>query len=420
MTTENRQRSSGRRGRAGNSAQPPSDLQAEGSNDPQTQGTSNTARPEEPILPQSTEDSEASARERSAQLEREEAAIVRALEDIQREERITILRRRLDEAEQRRAAGFPSDQLSPDVALDPPHRSARGTSRTHSERDSSLSGGEATLKRRRKEEAQMSIVQPDTYKGKSRKTFTEFIRACEQVFETRPTQYRKDSARVLYARGFLRGDPQNAWYQHEKEHGKGQDTWEQFKDFLNARLRPAVLRHHDVGQAYRRARQGPEQRVTEFVTYLEELEAQLEPFTERQRCDQLLYGLRDELTQHVKQQLHEPSSYRELVDFVTKYEASLSKSKRKTEDRPKKWNKPDPRRTEDRNAGKGKDPPAAGNKDTAPERSEKADNPREGRRSPRSETICDYCKKIGHLEKDCRKKLRDEARRAAKGTAQST
>ena len=54
-------------------------------------------------------------------------------------------------------------------------------------------------------------------------------------------------------------------------------------EFLRDQVSDPVNRMLTAVQKYHDAKQGPKQRVQEFVSYLERLEAELDPFTETQR-----------------------------------------------------------------------------------------------------------------------------------------
>jgi hypothetical protein len=103
---------------------------------------------------------------------------------------------------------------------------------------SSGSSDDSTTHRERKKSKQIDVPKPELYYGKSRRELTEFTRACEQLFEAKPTRYDTEKRRVLCARGYLRGEPQDTWYRKE-DAGETQDyTWKQLKELLLNELLP--------------------------------------------------------------------------------------------------------------------------------------------------------------------------------------
>jgi len=259
----------------------------------------------------------------AAQLIEAETQLLAELELIQRRERVVMLQRRVAAAHTRRDdVGQPSEPISDQ---DEPRRHVTPrtpfSSRTRHRREDSESDTGSTIKRRKNNESKLRVTDPKPYSGKTHRELIEFLRGCEQLYDTRPHLYNQDSDRVLYARGLLRGDPQDAWYRRE-EMGKDRKhtTWAQFKDFLLDELKPAALRASDVTRKWKFARQNKDQSVSRFVAFMDELEGQMEPFTDAQRRNQLFHSLRPEISDALAERLVAPETRAELVEFAIKVE----------------------------------------------------------------------------------------------------
>ena len=72
-------------------------------------------------------------------------------------------------------------------------------------------------------------------------------------------------------------------------------TWSDYILFLDNLLLQPDTRRLLTSQRYESAKQGPKQSILSFVNYLEELEADLDPFTETQKRDNLFNKIRPEI-----------------------------------------------------------------------------------------------------------------------------
>ena len=79
---------------------------------------------------------------------------------------------------------------------------------------------------------------------------------------------------------YLKGEPADAYEREEQRLGKDCHTWEEFSKFLLDNVADPVNRMFTIAQQHHDALQGTGQKVMEFVTYLESLEAELDPYTE--------------------------------------------------------------------------------------------------------------------------------------------
>ena len=82
-------------------------------------------------------------------------------------------------------------------------------------------------------------------------------------------------------------------------------------------MKPATLRGIDVRRAYYSAAQGPNQRVHSFAKFLEELKDQMDPFTEKQRCKRLFFGLRESITDQILEKRGNLDNRNRLINLAT-------------------------------------------------------------------------------------------------------
>jgi len=199
---------------------------------------------------------------------------------------------------------------------------SRGRSR---ERYSSDSSG-SDEHRERKKSRYITTAKPELYRGRSRRELTEFVRASEQEFDAKTRLYETDESKVLYARGLLRDRPQDTWYRMRDAGETVGYTWAQFKEFLLNDLNPPIIRKTDASRRYKEARQRPHQSVKDLVTYIDDLETQLDPLPERYRCEHLLHALRPEIGNKLLENVNIPIIRSELVSAAIAIEATQKRS----------------------------------------------------------------------------------------------
>jgi hypothetical protein len=151
--------------------------------------------------------------------------------------------------------------------------------------------------RRRSSRSHPSHMNPEAYKGESQKELDNFIAACHRVFDYSPREYKKNRRRVTWAATFLRDTPADSWERKKKNTPDLLDTitWEEFQEFLQAlQKQPRARRNSAVGNFFEVKQQEGES-VVAFVSRLEKLEEQMDPFSETQLKDNLLHKLRPSL-----------------------------------------------------------------------------------------------------------------------------
>jgi predicted DNA-binding protein YlxM (UPF0122 family) len=140
-------------------------------------------------------------------------------------------------------------------------------------------------------------MNPEPYYGKSPKERREYIRTCERVFDYSPREYSTDRRKIVWAATFLKEDPAENWDRLRRQHPEKLDLmkWKDYIDFLDNLLLQPDARRMQRSKKYEEAKQGPRQSILLFVNYLEELESNLDLFSEVQLRDNLFNKIRPEL-----------------------------------------------------------------------------------------------------------------------------
>lgn len=226
----------------------------------------------------------------------------RRLASLEQKKELVLLSRKLVELEAEEAAGFPTN--------------ANVINEKISE--------ESYIRQEIIQESKLTVPFVKPYSGLNYAQYQTFVRACEHVFRTRPTTYRKEFDKVLYGIGALEGTPSTTWYRYEEKFGRLDMGWDAFKTFLLDDLFPPEIRLRDVHKKYREARQRTGQTVHSLIRYLEELEAQMVPVTEDHQMSTILGALHPWIEAQVSSRLESPKTKNELVQLALKIEATAS------------------------------------------------------------------------------------------------
>ena len=183
---------------------------------------------------------------------------------------------------------------------------------------------ETVIQKQILQESKLAVPFAKAYSGQTYAHYQSYIRACEHVFDTRPTTYRKEADRVLYGVGALEGIPSITWYRYAEIHGRLSISWGEFKKFLLDDLLPPFIRLRDVHKKYREAKQRPAQTVHGLVRYLEELEAQMVPVTEDHQMSTILGALHPWIEAQVSSRLESPKTKSELIQLALKVESTAA------------------------------------------------------------------------------------------------
>ena len=134
------------------------------------------------------------------------------------------------------------------------------------------------------------------YFGKTVREHREWTRDAQTAFRQAEAYFPNEGSKILFAMGFLRGDPKEMWHNYEETHPVHTLTWDDFKTFLLNRIENPVNRGLEAVQRYEDAHQLQSQTVQQFNAYLKGVKAQLSsPYTEPQRVAQFFAKIRPEL-----------------------------------------------------------------------------------------------------------------------------
>lgn len=144
----------------------------------------------------------------------------RRVASLEKEKELVLLNRKLAELEAEKAAGFPTNaSLVNEKTLEELH-----------------------IRQIIIQESKLTVPFVKPYSGLNYAQYQTFVRACEHVFRTRPTTYRKEVDKVLYGIGALEGTPSTTWYRYEEKFGWLDMGWDAFKTFLLDDLFPPEIR----------------------------------------------------------------------------------------------------------------------------------------------------------------------------------
>ncbi|KAI9881847.1 MAG: hypothetical protein M1823_006441, partial [Watsoniomyces obsoletus] len=177
-------------------------------------------------------------------------------------------------------------------------------------------------------ESKYAIPSPESFAGGSIADFRRFERSCEIVFDTRPTHYEDDRRKILFAPGYLRGAPSDAWARLQASDKQPIVEWTAFKDWLRNETQPDGMRKMEASRRFREASQQTRQRVAEFVTYLDGLEEDMEELAEHDRKDALLMWLRPEIKIKIMETLPPPTTRQQVADLAIQIEEARNQATR--------------------------------------------------------------------------------------------
>ncbi|KAI9881767.1 MAG: hypothetical protein M1823_006522, partial [Watsoniomyces obsoletus] len=134
--------------------------------------------------------------------EDEEQRLNQELEEVRRQRRIAALRKTLEEERRALAAG----EVPPAGEVLPERRPAEPRPRSDT-----LKIAIPTAKRSwtMADESKLRVVDPEPYRGRTQREFTDFIRRCERVFAIREVTYAADREKILLATSYLQGETQD-------------------------------------------------------------------------------------------------------------------------------------------------------------------------------------------------------------------
>jgi hypothetical protein len=142
--------------------------------------------------------------------------------------------------------------------------------------------------------------EPKVYKGKSVRELNDFLASVRATFRYQPQMFLTEYSKVAFAAQYLDEEPMKEWDSMcaDKEQEIAETmTFAQFDEFLRSLHADPVNRQRIAALSYNQARQRHGQSVRSFVTYLEELEHEMEPYTEAQKANHLLTKMHSDMRQ---------------------------------------------------------------------------------------------------------------------------
>jgi len=255
-------------------------------------------------------------------------------EDLELRERIRALETEVDMMRNRLTGKETDSSMHQD------NESAVVTTSLEKRRRDDSESSESRAKRRFTASA-IKPIKPERYTGKSYRSYKEYIRQCEKAYRMLPDVYEQDSAKVLYASQYIGGELADAFERFEETKGRDNITWEEFKEFLKDEQMNPVTHTTTLARRYDEAIQRPGQSVAQFVNYLDDLEAELEPYSDEHRRQHLLAKLSPEIRHALNNYQEIPSTRNGLIRLAIQLEANLPRQ------RPSKESKADNSRPAD-------------------------------------------------------------------------
>ena len=332
-------------------------------------------------------------------LEKERAEWLRRINVQKLKDEVRILRGQFE--------GCQTGDECPRVDVESPASQDNASSSSKHRRDEA----EDNLYPSKRSHGEVKVEKPDKYNGKSLRALKEYVRKCEIAFRLAPDRYSQDSTKVLYAIQFLTGEMVDAFVCFENLKGQDRISWDEYKTFLRDQLQDPVTRASTLGRRYNEAVQRPGQTVTQFVNYLDEIEAELEPYDDGHRRQHLLTKLSPELQYALNNYQNQPETRTGLIKLAIQLEANLTGRSRlagslsnEPQHPPKERGKGKGRNrnfpVRQKEVAAGTPTSNAASKTTAPR--QRTDLSPEEKERRKKESLCFKCGKPNHRAKECR------------------
>lgn len=173
-------------------------------------------------------------------------------------------------------------------------------------------------------------IKPKPYNNDSLQALREYLRRCETAFRLEPGVYSDDVRKVLYASQFLTGETAATWLRLEKQNGEDNTSWKEYSTFLRDLQQDPVTRAMTLACEYNEARQRPGQTVVQFVNYMDQLEAELPPYTDAQRALHLYAKLLPEIQPIMNNYQELPKTRANMIKLAIQIEGNLPTRARPT------------------------------------------------------------------------------------------
>lgn len=167
-----------------------------------------------------------------------------------------------------------------------------------------------------------------SYKGSNEGEHLRWFREVNVKFLMSPEYFTTDNSRVIYCMQSLEGDAATQWYQYwDASAAKAQITFDQFKQFMLDLVADPANRRLLAYERFEEAKQKPDQKVTHFKAYLEDIEAQLPQFPEEIRANMFLAKLKPDLKNKILSTGNVPKLREEILAQAIMQESTLGRGR---------------------------------------------------------------------------------------------
>ena len=164
------------------------------------------------------------------------------------------------------------------------------------------------------------------YKGSSKGEHLRWFRKVKVKFLMSPEYFTTETAKVVYCMQSLKSNASTQWHSYFDTHDMNYVTFAFFEKFLLCLVADPINRRLDAYERWEAAKQQPDQKVSVFKVYLEELEAHLPPLDEDVRAKFFLAKLKPELKEKILATGNVPKQREEILAQAIMQEKNLERT----------------------------------------------------------------------------------------------
>jgi hypothetical protein len=146
------------------------------------------------------------------------------------------------------------------------------------------------------------VKEPKVYKGESTRELNEFMASLRAIFRYQPRVFPTEQSKVAFAAQYLEGHPMREWDNRCATQEEGYiDLLDiaGFEEFLRDLHVDPANRQRIAALRYNVAAQRKGQGIRRFVAHLEDLEREMDPYTEAQMTTHLLAKIHPDMRQRL-------------------------------------------------------------------------------------------------------------------------